>query len=266
MNARVVLRLALSLTLAALVLCAGALAGGAFRPAQAASAPAAKASEGVEGYAGASGEIAVGDALEVNGQPMQLSVFYTSDAPQQVALFYARAFQARGVLPIVSAEPQLAHVSGFDQRDGLQRFITAVPQPGGDTLVLVGVTNPRRPPRFTHGAGEAGFPVPPENRAFLGYRSTDAGAKAESGQFVSSLSPAGVLAFYRKELAGRGYSERKEDGSSSLAVFARGGSILSVALQALGGAGTGCDKGSAACADGRTGTAVFVNVTSGGPR
>lgn len=197
------------------------------------------------------GEIAVGDSLEVNGQPMQLSIFYTSDAPARVVQFYGEAFQARGVLPIVSAEPGLAHVAGFDPEDGRERFISAVPEPSGQTLVIVGVTDPRRPPRFTRGAEEAGFPVPAENRAYLGYRSNDAGAQAESGQYVSSLAPAEVIGFYRRELTARGWKERAQDGSPGLAVFAREGSVLSVAVQAL---------------DEKKGAAVFVNQTSGGPR
>ncbi len=180
---------------------------------------------------------------------MQLSIFYTSDPPQQVVQFYADAFAARGVLPVISADPQLANVAGFDTHDGLQRFISALPQPDGATLVLVGVTNPRRPPRLTRGADEAGVPVPKENRAYLGYRSSDEGAQAESGQYVSSLEPSALLAWYRRELPGRGFTERAHDSTPSMAVFAKEGSILSVAVQALGE---------------NAGTAVFINQTSGG--
>ena len=243
------LRLSGFLLAACAVLVAGAWAGGALAPAQAQGGRPSRATDALA-YERHSevGEIAVGDSLEVNGQPMQLSIFYSSDPPQQVVQFYADAFAARGVLPVVSADPQLAHVAGFDTRDGLERFISALPQPDGQTLVLVGITNPRRPPRFTRGADEAGVPVPKENRAYLGYRSNDEGAQAESGQYVSALSSAAVLAWYRRELPARGWAERTQDGSPALALFAKGGSILSVAVQALG------DKGSA----------VFINQTSGG--
>jgi hypothetical protein len=245
------LKLCITLAGAAGALFLGAWAGGALQPARAEAGRPPRATEELR-YGGTEvGEIAVGDSLEVNGQPMQLSVFYTPDAPRTVAMFYAQAFQARGVTPIVSGDPQLAHVSGFDPKDGLQRFISALPQPDGQTLVMVGVTNPRRPPRFTRGAQEAGFPVPQENRAYLGYRSNDSGAQAESGQFVSSLTPAAVLDFYRRELPARGWAERKDDGSASMAVFSREGTLISVAVQAL---------------DGKAGAAVFVNLTSGGAR
>jgi hypothetical protein len=242
-------KLLLALCVAAMVLAAGAYAGGAFSPARAAAGRPARASD-EQVYDRAdpqAGEIAVGDALAVNGQPMQLSLFFTSDEPERVIGFYAEAFRARGLVPVVGG----ANVSAFDPHDGWQRFITAVPQPDGQTLVMVGATNPRRPPRLLDGAKTAGFPVPEENRGFLGYRSEDAGARAESAQFMSSLSPSGVAAFYRKSLLSQGWSERTQDASESMITFARNGEILSVSVQAL---------------DAKAGAAVFVNRTEGGAR
>ncbi|HEY6909847.1 MAG TPA: hypothetical protein VI356_10785 [Myxococcales bacterium] len=241
-------KMVVSLSVACAALLAGAWAGGAGNARAEPGAP-PRAEAGPEYARRDGGEIPVGDSLEVSGQPMQLSIFYTGDAPKDVVLFYARAFEARGVLPVVSSEANFAHVSGFDRKDGLQHFITAMPQPSGQTLVMLGVTNPRRPPRLTHGAQDAGFPVPEQSRAYLGYRSSDASGDAESAQFVSSLSPADVLAFYRRELASRRWTERAGAGSAALGVFARGGEVLSVAVQALG------DKG---------GAAVFVNHTGEG--
>ncbi|MGE5049114.1 MAG: hypothetical protein ACM3PC_11125 [Deltaproteobacteria bacterium] len=242
-------RMVVSLCLACAALLAGGWAGAAPGIARAESRPPPRAEAGPDYARREGGEIPVGDSLEVSGQPMQLSIFYTADAPRDVVLFYARAFQARGVLPVVSSEAGFAHVSGFDRKDGLQHFITAMPQPSGQTLVMLGVTNPRRPPRLTHGAEDAGFPVPGESRAYLGYRSSDASGEAESAQFVSSLSPSDMLAFYRRELVSRRWTERASAGSAALGVFARGGEVISVAVQALG------DK---------AGAAVFVNHTSGG--
>jgi hypothetical protein len=242
-------KLLASLAAAAAVLGLGAYAGGAFSTAQAAAGRPARASD-EQRYDNAdpgAGEIAVGDALAVNGQPMQLSLFFTSDEPRRVIGFYAEAFRARGLVPVAGE----AHVSAFDPHDGWQRFITAVPQPDGQTLVMVGATNPRHPPRLLDGAKSAGFPVPEENRGFLGYRSEDSGTRAESAQFVSSLSPAGVTDFYRKALSAQGWTERTQDASESMLTFARGGEILSVSLQAL---------------DAKAGAAVFVNRTEGSAR
>ena len=241
-------RLLLSLCAAAAVLGLGAWAGGAFSQARAAAGRPARASD-EQRYDNdpEAGEIAVGDALSVNGQPMQLSIFFTSDAPERVVGFYAEAFRARGLTPVGSA----VHVSAFDPRDGWQRFITAMPQSGGQTMVMVGATNPRRPPQLVNAAKSAGFPVPQENRGFLGYKSEDAGSKAETAQFMSSLPPSEVAAFYRKELAALGWTERNQDASADLVAFSKGGEILSVAMQAL---------------DAKQGAAVFVNRTEGGTR
>jgi hypothetical protein len=93
--------------------------------------------------------------------------------------------------------------------------------------------------------------VPRENRAFLGYRSEDAGARAESAQFVTSLTPAAVADFYRKELAAQGWSERKDDSSEGMILFGKSGATLSIALQAL---------------EEKKGAAVFVNRLEGDPR
>lgn len=242
------LRLVFALCAALAVLAAGAFAGGAFSPARAAAGRPVRAFE-EERYDKdpEAGEIAVGDALSVNGQPMRLSIFFTSDPPSRVVSFYAGAFRSRGLLPILTG----VHVSAFDPRDGWQRFITAVPRPDGQTMVMVGATNPRRPPRLLKAPEAAGFPVPEESRGFLAYRSEDAGSAAETAQFVTSLPVEGVSAFYRRELAARGWSERAQEAADHLLSFAKGGEILSVALQAL---------------DEKGGAGVFVTRTAGGPR
>lgn len=239
------LQLFCSLAGAALVLLLGAWAGGAFAPARAAGGKPSRATDALAYAARAvDSQIEVGDALEANGQPLQLSVFYTSDPPAEVASFYAQAFQARHLVPIASAEARVAHVSAFDPDDGLQRFINAVAQPNGQTLVMVGVTNPRKQPRLLDGAASASFPVPAESHAFLGYRSQDGGARAESAQFVSAQTPAELAAFYRKELLAQGWAERRGDSTESMLLFEKDGETLSVALQAL---------------DEKKGAAVFVN-------
>jgi hypothetical protein len=234
-------RLVLALSAAAAVLVAGAYAGGAFSPAVAAKGrPARVSDEQPYDKEPEAGEIAIGDALTVNGQPMQMSIFFTGDEPARVVRFYAEAFRARGMVPVVTD----VHVSAFDPRDGWQRFVTAMPQGDGQTLVMIGATNPRRPPRLLKGGEAAGFPVPPENRGFLGYTSEDLGNKAETAQFMTRLAPAAVAAFYRGELSRQGWTER--DATQDLLTFQRGSEILSVATQAL---------------EEKSGAAVFVTRT-----
>ena len=238
------------------VLLVGAWAGGALAPA--AHAAAGRPSRATDDLAYAKdGEIPVGDALAVNGQPMQLSIFYTRDLPRKVIGFYGQAFVDRGLTPIVSREEAMANVSVFDPDDGLQRFITALQQADGQTMVMVGITNPRKPPDLLRGAKAATFPVPEEHRAFLGYRSEDMGAHAETGQFVTSLSTAQTIAFYRERLAKDGYAEQRSESSEGMTLFSKGEVTLSVAMQALGLQGV-------AGGQGKTGTAVFVNQLQGG--
>lgn len=226
-------RVFLALAAACSVLCGGAYAGGAFRSEQ----PNAPSYEHATG-----GAIAVGDALVVNGQPMQLSLFYTADEPARVIAFYTAGFLERGLLPVTAP----GHVAVFEPKDGLQRFVSALPQPGGQTLVLLGITNPRKAPKLLNGAAAAGFPVPPESRAFLGYRSDDSGARAESGQFVTRQSASDVAAYYRRELAALGY--REGNSTPGLLTFDKAGATLTVGIQAL---------------EEKSGAAVFVNRLDG---
>src|SRR2546423_11803689 len=165
------------------------------------------------------GLIGIGDALVVSGQPMQLSVFYTGDAPARVAEFYASGFREKGLVPISRDQGQVGHVSVFDPEDGFQRFITAMPGPRGQTLVMVGMVDPRHAPQLISAARKAPFPVPESHRAYLGYSSTDAGVRADSGQFVTTLSTAKVREYYRRELAARGFEERKSVSTAGMFEF-----------------------------------------------
>jgi hypothetical protein len=244
------LRTAIAILATAAVLLTGAWAGDACAPARAEPGRAPRASLPEAPPARESAEIAVGDALVVNGQPMQLSVLYTADPPAQVAAFYADAFRARGLLPIAAGDERLGHVSVFDPTDGLQRSVTALRERPGHTLVLLGVSDPRHAARLVERAPSAPYPLPDGHRAFLGYSSEDGTLRAHSGQFVTSLAAGQVADFYRERLIAHGYTERSGHSGGGLLVFARSGSLVSIAVQAL-------EEGGA--------TAVFVNQTEGAP-
>ena len=259
------LRSAAALLAAGVILALGAWAGGALQPARAAAGPAARAetqessaypnrsARAPESPSGGridgegSPEIPLGDSLSVNGQPMQISLFTTRDGPEQVIGFYSAAFEKRGLVPIASASAAVGHVSVFDPEDGMQRFISAIPQADGETLVMVGITNPRRPPKLSRGAQGMPYPVPEEHRGFLGYTSEDSGVRAQNGQFVSKLSVAEMKQYYRRELGAAGFAESK-DSTESLLLFEKGGVSISVAMQQL---------------DAKAGSAVFVNRLEG---
>lgn len=213
-------------------------------------------------------EIPIGDALWVNGQPMELSVLSTSDGPEQVIRWYSEALGRKGLRPYARADARVGHVSVFDPDDGLQHFVTALPQPDGQTLVLLGATDPRRPPRLGD-ASALSFPVPPEQRGLLWYASEDAGSRAQNAQFVCPLEAFAVLAFYRRELAARGYVEQASGAGAALAVFRKPGAAVSVAVQSLGRAASAGSRPSTEggmAGDPRTGTAVFVSRVEGGLR
>ncbi len=244
------LRTAIAVLATAAVLLGGSWAGGACAPARAHGRPPRANVPDAPPSARESAEIPVGDALVVNGQPMQLSVFYTADPPPQVAEFYAAAFRARGLLPIAIGDGRLGHVSVFDPADGLQRSVTALPDPSGHTLVLLGVSDPRHATRLVARTPSAPYPLPEEHRAFLGYGSADGSVRAHSGQFVTSLAAGQVADFYRARLTAQGYTERTGHSGGGLLVFGRSGSTVSIAVQSL---------------EERRGSAVFVNHTEGAP-
>ena len=256
------LRLALASGCASVALLAGAWAGGASvhtgarqpalrqpeQPAVSHATPQDNPGLPAPGYPAGGSGIVVGDSLEVAGQPMRLSVFGTADRPSRVVAFYADAFRARGLLPVVSPEDSFAHVSAFDPAGGLQRFVSALPAPGGRTLVMTGTLDARRPSFLLRADASRSLPVPREHGPLLAFGSADGQARAESAQFLSGLSKDGIAAFYRAALLAQGYAERP-DGPEGLLTFGKPGATLSVAARQVQG-----------------GSAVFVTRTEGGER
>jgi hypothetical protein len=231
------------------LLAAGAWAGGAFRTERAEpDARPRSRSASVPSERPDPAEIRIGDALAVNGQRMKLSAFTTPERPERVIELYMEAFRRRGLIPIAAADEEIGHVSGFDPEDGLQHFVSAIPERSGRVLVLLGAIDPRAfaAPRTV---SDAAYPIPEGHRALLGYESTDGTVRSQSGQFVSTLPPAEVAKFYRARLAARGFVERTGSGPSFLA-FVNGREQISVAVQSL---------------DPKRGAAVFVTHTEGAP-
>ena len=180
--------------------------------------------------------IPLGAGLEVMGQPMRLSLLYSAEPAERITGRCARELAARGLLPLASGN----HVAVFDPKDGRELFVGAVAQGGDRTLVIVGSADPRNPP--VPSTAPSGFPLPTGSRAFLGYRSDDGGAHAESGQFVTSQSPEEIAAFYRAALGAEGFHE--SGSTPGFLRFARAGTSLLIGVQGLGE---------------RSGAAVFVS-------
>jgi hypothetical protein len=242
-------RFAMALLVACAVLVAGAWAGGGLDAARAdlGSPPRIRGGEPYPARS-AAGEIRIGDALSVAGERMQLAAFTTVDAPARVVDFYVDAFSRRGLIPVAFADERVGHVSVFDPQDGLQHFVTAIPEQAGHTLVLTGAVDPRGF-RFDSSAKAAPYPIPDDHRGFLGFASEDGNARAHSGQYVSRLGVAEVAQFYRAVLLARGFSE-KHDTGPALLEFAKAAEHISVALQSVGE---------------QHGAAVFVTHVQGAP-
>jgi len=109
----------------------------------------------------------------------------------------------------------------------------------------------RKAPRFTRAAAKMPFPVPDEQRGFLGYEAVDGAVRSQNGQFACSLSAPAVLAWNRQALAAQGYEHNARESSEALGVFVKPGSSVTVAVQAL---------------EEKKGAMVFVNRIEGGDR
>jgi hypothetical protein len=183
---------------------------------------------------GSGSAVPLGDGLVANAQPIELSAVSTSDPPPRVVAFYEAAFRKRGLVPLSRSTPLLGHVSAFDPHDRRQRFATALATQRGDTLVLVGATDPSRAPRPARASRDVPYPLPALSHGLLAYTSDDGGVHADTGQFVTSLPASAVLAFYRDRLGREGFSASTPAPSEAFATFSKaGGETVTIAVQAL---------------------------------
>lgn len=176
-----------------------------------------------------SDEVALGEGLQVFGQPARMTVFWTSDTSQQVADHYVATWEAAELKPMVRVVDRVTSVSAVDPRSGLMRSVTIMDS-GDERLVVPSTTDVRTVPDTS----PRGAPVPvPENaQAYIGNVSDDAVSVTFHATFVVPLTPEQVLRFYRRELEGAGYavekdSERAAEGARSID-FSRGPEAITV--------------------------------------
>lgn len=161
---------------------------------------------GIAAPPNATGEpIHLGDTLRVDGAPMEIDVAIVSDPPQQVATWYAKEWKALGLKAVIAGSGNLWHASVFDPGDGLQRSVTAIGQPDGQTLVMPTLTTPRHPVDPLHGARRSPVPVPPNARAYLDSEAVDSGVRGYSAQFLSPQTANEIVGFYARELPAKGW-------------------------------------------------------------
>lgn len=148
------------------------------------------------------GEIPLGDGLTLWGNPAQLSLFWTTDSPEQVVRTYFESWQSAGFEPMVNELGNISSVWFVEPATGLMRSVTVMSQ-GDDTLVLPGVSDARQLPDPT--ARNAPFPVPENATGYLAHAADDTHSISYTASFGVALSPSRALDFYKLELGNLGY-------------------------------------------------------------
>ena len=129
--------------------------------------PAANAEDGLKdpgffsglipSYPDSWGRVTIADRLEVSGMPMQMATFRTSDSPERVVDFYAKAFAAEGMeVQVTDGEDTGGGgVVGWDARTRIRKQVMVLHQ-GGETQVFPSVVHDAA---FSSSGG--GGPLPP---------------------------------------------------------------------------------------------------------
>jgi hypothetical protein len=222
-----ILGLAAALAALALGLWAGAPEASAAGPSRRATVTAPAGSEAQDE------EVAIGDSMQLWGQPTRLSMFHTDDSTDEVLQTYIDAWKSAESEPIVKHMGRLASVSVVDPESGLMR--SAMVQDLGDVrLVIPSLTDVRAFPDLS----ERSAPVPvPENALhYTGQVADDATSLSYHGSFTTTMSSATAIEFYRRELVAAGYAERRSDFKSSkadAAEFVRGPETVQVLATTL---------------------------------
>lgn len=217
---------------AAGVLAAGLVVGA---PATEANTPAGQVRLGVvnrpvEG----GGEVPLGDGLEIWGQPVQLSLFWTPDETDTVTTSYLDAWESAGLVTSEKRMGNVSIVSALDESTGLMRSVTVLEHESGERLVLPGITDIRSMPDPTPTG--APVPVPDNAKAYMAHVADDVVALTYSGSFIVPMAPSRIVRFYEVELGKAGYvpSPRMSAGArSDVAEWTRGPESITVAASAL---------------------------------
>lgn len=224
--------LGLGAALAALAL--GLWAGA---PEASASGPTRRATVAAPQNAEQDDEVALGDSMQLWGQPARLSMFHTDDSREEVLQTYLDAWKNEDAEPIVKHLDRLSSLSVVDPESGLMRSVM-VQDLGDVRLVIPSLTDVRAFPDLS----ESGAPVPvPENALhYTGQVADDATSLSYHGSFTTPMSSATAIEFYRRELTGAGYTERRSDfnsGKADAADFVRGPETVQVLATTMEEAG-----------------------------
>jgi hypothetical protein len=183
-------------------------------------------------------EFPMGEELGEGDGAMRMSYFSTEDSPLRVARFYQTTWEQEGLSVHQSVTPQGGVVGTYDPRIKAARSVTIFTK-GRLTWVFPATVD--RPLGATE-AGDLGeregLPVYPGSSKGLTLRTTDQGRASVVTSYSNDGGLAKNLAFYREQMASKGWREREapafdELGGHRLLDFDRDGERCSVNLTPL---------------------------------
>lgn len=191
--------------------------------------------------------IPIGDQLNAHGVPMNLAAFETRMGTREVLDYYAQHFEKQGWpysnVPSARGLVPFPRVSATLMDDELQLTVMVMPHDEGNTVVL-GLADMKAVREGTAPESTGDLPVYPGTHP-VAIAAQDEGSASLTVSFDTTDAPSVVEAFYRKELAQRGYAEvadaREPDtsgtGPRTLRFATRQGRAWNLALSTQG-AGT----------------------------
>ena len=175
----------------------------------------------------------MGEQTIINGAKMRIASLIVPDSQQTVAQHYYEVFERMGFRPLVGEVPNTRGVRYLSFRpSGSQNLktITLVPH-GQGTIILASVGNPEemltRKPQLP---GEV--PVPPRAEAASVIQQLEPGTASRSAFFlVRESTPDTVRAFYRKEMAARGFAPLPTAEAPGSEAYEKSGMMVTISAK-----------------------------------
>jgi hypothetical protein len=176
------------------------------------------------------GEIPLGEAMELWGQPSRLNLFFTNDSTDEVIRTYADAWRAAGFDPKINRQDRVSNVSMVEKSSGLMRTVSVIDDQN-QRMVIPGLTDVRIAPELT--PRHAPVPVPDNVHEYLAHTDDDGSSVSYSGSYLVPLHPSEVAEFYRTEMKKLGYKPNenatvKHVKSGEMVEFIRGPEFVQI--------------------------------------
>lgn len=158
------------------------------------------------------GEVPMGDGMELFGRPTRLTTFWTADPVSEIVRTYSEAWQAAGLNPLVKQLDRVTSVASIDPDTGFMRTVTIMDS-GDERLVMPSMTDVREVPQLE--PADAPVPIPETARAYMSQVTDDVSSVAYSANYVVPLVPARAVEFYKVELGALGYEVEKNSAKGT---------------------------------------------------